>query len=58
MKTTAKKITSLIRLSDKYAVICQEEYTKEEALKILKNWYRPTQVLNITDMGNYWAIWV
>lgn len=58
MQTTAKKISSLIRLSDKFAVIGQQEYRKEDALKNLKNWYQPTEVLNIKDMGNYWAIWV
>jgi hypothetical protein len=58
MQTTAKNIASLIRLSDKFAVIGQQEYRKKDALKNLKNWYQPTEVLNIKDMGNYWAIWV
>lgn len=56
-KKTALQIRNLLRITNKYAVICENEMRNKDAREYLHANYYDDSILNIIDNGSHYLIW-
>ena len=56
-KKTALQIRNLLRITNKYAVISENEMRNKDARKYLHAMYYDDSILNIIDNGSHYLIW-
>lgn len=54
---TITEIVTMLRNSNKYAVIASDEMTTEESIEFLTSKYQPEYEMNVIDNGSHLLIW-